>query len=108
MKVATNNFCSQIPGTEDQAESDQWHHQRRFRITASTCKDAVKLGESLSAHDSFHPHFSFIKKKLWFPSNLTSFDMQYGKDNEVNAIKEYSEIKKTLAGLIGLIFTFSS
>ena len=86
----------QIPGTEDQAQSDQWHFQRRFRITASTCKSVVKLGEGLSAHDSFHPHFSFIQKKLWFPSNFTSFDMQYGKDNEANALREYSQIKKSL------------
>ena len=93
--LESKSVC-QIPGTEDQAESDQWHCQRRFRITASTCKYAVKLGESLSIHDSFHPHFSIIQKKLWFPSNFTSYDMQNGKDNEVNSLKEYGQIKNTL------------
>ena len=28
--------------------------------------------------------------------------MQYGKDNEVNALREYSQIKTTLVGLSGL------
>ena len=92
----------EIPGTESQADSPQWHHQRRLRITASTCKSAVNLGEKLSDHDSFHPHFSFIHKKLWFPSDYTSIFMQYGKDNEVTALKEYGEKRNVSIALSGL------
>ena len=92
----------QIPGTIDQAESDQWHHQRRFRITASTCKVAVNLGKRFSVHDSLQPHFSFTSKKLWFPSNYTSLDMQYGKDNEIKALRLYGETMNVLVALSGL------
>ena len=69
LEFLKNSAC-QIPGTEDQAESDQWHFQRRFRITASTCKDVVKLGEGLSAHDSFHPHFPSFKRSSGFHLTL--------------------------------------
>ena len=93
----------EIPGTEDQAESDQWHHQRRIRITASTCKTEVTLGENLSEHDSFHQHFSFINKKLWFPSNYTSVYMQYGIDHEKTALKEYGEKRNASASPDGLL-----
>ena len=99
--ILGTNTCCQIPDTQDQAESDRWHLERRFRITASICKSIVNMGENLSQHDSLHPHFTFLEK-FWSPSNVSTFDMEYGKKNEANALQKYGEIKNILVGLSGL------
>ena len=51
--ILKSNICCQIPDTQNQAESDRWHSERRFRITASKCQMAVNLGENLSKYDSY-------------------------------------------------------
>ena len=95
--------AGEIPGTMDQADSDQWHHQRRFRITASTVKSAVNLGENLSENASLHPHRTYIEKKLWgTANNFTSPDMVYGIQNEKKALKDYGEAMNVAVGLSGL------
>ena len=93
----------EIPDTMEKAESDQWHHQRRFRITASTVKSVVKLGENLSEHDSLQTHRTFIDKKLWGKSdNICTPDMIYGTNNEKTALRQYGEIMNATVGLSGL------
>uniref|UniRef100_A0A7M5X4X3 YqaJ viral recombinase domain-containing protein n=1 Tax=Clytia hemisphaerica TaxID=252671 RepID=A0A7M5X4X3_9CNID len=59
-------------------------------------------GGNFSEYDSFHPHFSFISKKLWFPSNCTSIYMQYGVEYEKIALKEYGEKRNASVTLSGL------
>lgn len=89
--ILKSEACCEIPSTQDQAKSDQWHFERRFRVTASTCKSIVNLGEKLSKHDSMQPHFASLDKKLWFPTNFSNFHTEYGKRNEVNALIEYGK-----------------
>lgn len=100
--ILESKTCCEIPDTQDQAESDRWHLERRFRITASTCKSVVNLGENLTNYDSFHPHFASLEKKLWFPSNFSNFYTEYGKKNEINALREYGKEMNIPLGLSGL------
>ena len=87
--ILESKTCCEIPDTQDQAESDRWHLEMRFRITASICKNVVNMGENLSWYDSLKPHFNFL-------------DKEYGKKNEINALRKYGEIKNVLVGLSGL------
>ena len=102
--ILKSNICCQIPDTQNQAESDRWHSERRFRITASKCQSAVNLGENLSKYDSLRPHFNWLKKNLWFPEYFCNRYMQYGIDNEEIALKEYSNRMNVLVGFSGLWF----
>ena len=81
----------QIPNTENQSQSEVWFAQRWPRITASICKKVVQLGENLDATKCF----SWLSNNFWFKTPFTSFDMQYGIDEEPNAIAAYSELTGT-------------
>ena len=51
LTILKSEICCEIPDTQDQAKSDRWHSERKFRIAAPICKNVVNLGENLSEHD---------------------------------------------------------
>ena len=111
LTILKSKICSEIPDTQDKVKSDRWHSERKFRITASICKNIVNLGENLFEHDSLRPHFNWLEKKFWFPTHFSNFYTKYGTENEVNGLREYSEQMQVLVGLSGFwinkVFTFS-
>ena len=70
LTILKSEICCEIPDTQDQAKSDLWHSERKFRITASICKNVVNLGEYLSEHDSLRPHFNWLEKNLWIYASV--------------------------------------
>ena len=84
MSPESDNF--QIPSTDDQKNSVLWHQERSNRITASICKKVTFLGESRSRLDAFN----WIKDFYWFKRHIVTADMQYGIDEEDNAVKKFS------------------
>ena len=78
----------QIIGTETQAGSDVWFAERRFRVTASICKRVMRLGENLDRRQCY----SWLEQSFWFKRKFTSQDMQYGINEEPNAIAAYSQV----------------
>ena len=100
--ILNDKVCGEIPGTDQQANSDRWHLERKFRITASKCQSAVMRGETLDKYDSLLPHFNWLYRNFWFPSTYCNQYMKYGIDNEQNALREYSDRLNVLVGLSGL------
>ena len=78
----------QIIGTETQAGSDVWFAERRFRVTASICKRVMRLGENLDRRQCYF----WLEQSFWFKRKFTSQDMQYGINEEPNAIAAYSQV----------------
>ena len=81
-----NNF--QIPGTETEQESISWHQERMCRITTSICKKVTSLGEKLDLHECF----TWLTTQYWFKHQYVSFYMQYGIDEEQNALEVFSKM----------------
>ena len=92
------NDIYMIPGTESQADSDEWKACRWFRITASTAKLANNLGSLLLSTDAQkieNSRFSsFIKNHVWEMSPFQSSDMSYGLENEDQARNNYEHVLK--------------
>jgi hypothetical protein len=81
-----------IANTDMQAESEEWHTCRWFRITASTAKQANNLGNILNLHgdsadmQKFQP---FLRNSIWGLNQYRSKYMQYGIENEDQARSDY-------------------
>ncbi|XP_053386754.1 uncharacterized protein LOC123555858 [Mercenaria mercenaria] len=67
--------------TIDQANSDEWMEWHKHKITASNFGKVFKCRVPESA----------IKQLLY--TNASSYTLQYGKDNEQNAVKAYMNMK---------------
>ena len=78
-----------IPGTESQADSDEWKACRWFRITASPAKLPYNLGSLLLSTDvqkiENSRFSSFIKNHVWEMSPFQSSEKSYGLENEDQA-----------------------
>ena len=89
----SNNFTvGQIPNTESQSKSEEWCQARWCRITASICKVVVGMGEQV-LNNTVSPQrcYNWLRNKLWYPDNITTFDMQYGIEEEPSARKAYTD-----------------
>ena len=100
--ILKSRNCCEIPETMEQSNSEKWHNERKYRVTASVCKAIVNMGEHLSANDSLRPHFNWLEKNFWFPTSFTTASMRYGMENEANALKEYAEKKQVFVAKSGL------
>ena len=58
----------------------------------------IQLGENLDRHACY----SWLYNKLWIKEKFTSYDMEYGIDDEPNAILAYSNMTKVSVRKIGL------
>lgn len=85
----------EIEGTVHQSHSDEWKSERWLRITASTCSEAYKAGESVLENSSNASYSckKFIEKYIWKLDGETPQTswMKYGLDSEPHAIKKYEE-----------------
>jgi hypothetical protein len=73
--------------TREQSACDAWFEHRRQRITASNAKLVFKLRDSTSNKS--------VLNTLLYPSNLDHIPaLQYGRQNEKNALKKYEPINK--------------
>jgi hypothetical protein len=82
--------------TRQQSESSAWFRHRRERITASNAKLVFKLRQSTSNTSAINT--------LLYPSNLDHIPaLQYGRDNERNAIKKYEHLRKQHVKPSGLV-----
>ena len=97
--LGTKISC-EIPFTTEQANSQLWHTERQFRVTASICKKIVYLGESLG--ESLRPHFLWLEKNFWFPTTFSNFYTRYGNENEPKAVKEFEDLMKISVCCSGL------
>lgn len=91
--ILCDKMSAEIPGTDQQAKSTLWLRERMFRITASKCKTVTSLGEKLLPNDSKVSLYNWIENNIWFNEHITTIDMQYGIENEINGLIKYSEIK---------------
>ena len=82
----------QLPGTEQQSESDIWHNERRVRITASTTNRVYSFGKRMNSGKK--PKWEkFIGEKLWHNRDFSpTEDMKYGIKEEPKARVKYSEV----------------
>ena len=100
--LAGNRNSVQIPGTEQQTDSESWHMERRFRITASTAQRVYSFGRRLNSN--VKPKWEkFINKKLWCnDSFVPTADMAYGISEEGTARQRYSETMNVVVRESGL------
>jgi YqaJ-like viral recombinase domain len=85
------NVCDAVPdpipchlvNTLGQAHNETWHQQRWFRLTASSCKEAVtcKTNKSLT---------EYLKKTLWGLGKTQTAAMAYGIRHKQAAFDEYA------------------
>ena len=90
----TNNYM--IPGTEAQAESQEWKNSRWFRVTASTAKQANNLGSILNdPHTKIHTDatnrklYNYLSYHVWDQHQFSTVDTKYGIENEDKARLDY-------------------
>ncbi|CAG2244008.1 unnamed protein product [Mytilus edulis] len=87
-----------ITNTESQAESNEWHASRWFRITASTAKQANNLGNLLNYPGddvvNMKRFKAFIRNSIWGINQYSSPDMMYGVENEDQARSDYTSYMK--------------
>lgn len=99
-----------IPGTEPQAESQQWKSSRWFRITASTAKQAHNLGSLLIkpiAHldSTYRKLFNYLSYHVWDLHPFSTIDTMYGIENEDRARTDYMNSMLTCSPGIKVIKT---
>ena len=76
----SNDFCVHVTGSEDQSNSDIWHQERLFKVTATSFK-------------SFADNPSGWIRKFWngAPDLSHLKSIKYGKDHEESALIAVSE-----------------
>ena len=79
LTILKSKICCEIPDTQDKVKSDRWHSERKFRITASICKNIVNLGENLSEHDFRHSHCLTFADDLKFVKYCGSQVLKHSK-----------------------------
>ena len=75
----------EVPGTEGQRKSDVWHLERRYRCTASSCKEVLGLHKDSAK-------IRYLRNHVWGKSNFRpTWNMQYGIDHEDEARNDYEK-----------------
>jgi hypothetical protein len=94
----TPESLQQLENTDQQSLNDEWHRERSFRLTASKCSDAVKLGHSVNegSNNAAIRCKKFISNKIWNldGNNYQSVWMARGLKSESAAITKYEEQTK--------------
>ena len=88
--------CSEVEGTQQQSLCDKWFSERWFRVTASKCLPAFKIGRLLldSQPNVAVEAFKFISKSIWGLDSepLQTYWMRYGLASEAKAIGKYENV----------------
>ena len=89
----------QISGTEGQSQSQKWFQERWFRLTASKCLSAFRVGRLIrsEAPNAAVRAFKFIRTNIWKIDivPIQTYWMKYGLECEPKAINKYEEQTKT-------------
>lgn len=83
-----------IEGTVGQSNSEVWHHERLFRVTASKCKTACNFGEQICQGNGYQiidRINKFVIENFWSPRNIKTVDMKYGIEEEPKARIVYTQ-----------------
>lgn len=78
--------------TREQADSDIWNEERKFRITASVGHQAANLRKTTDNTATLNV--------LLGRSNFSTEDTLYGKDHEVEAKREYERVRGLPSGFV--------
>jgi len=102
----TPDDIMEIPGTQGQSSCDGWFNERFWRLTASKCLAASKIGELVkkAASNASVRAYIFIKSHVWKldKDNFQSSWMKYGIESEAKAIMKYEEQTKSKVCQTGL------
>ncbi len=78
----------------DVQRSDDWFHQRQFRINASKCHAIVTANSARRIG-------SLVNEQLWSSKHITTQAMMYGQEHEHNARCAFvTEMQKSSPGLV--------
>ena len=84
----------EMPHTQNQSECEDWSSQRFWRLTASNCLTACRIGKLVrdGSKDAAIRAYNFIYSNIWKmePHCCTTF-MKYGLESEAKAIQKYEE-----------------
>ena len=93
LKNITPESCGEIEGTEQQSLSEKWFSERWYRVTASECLSAFKIGRMIlqSQPNVALEAFKFICKSIWKidAEPFQTYWMRYGLASEAKAIEKY-------------------
>ncbi|XP_015780592.1 PREDICTED: uncharacterized protein LOC107358507 [Acropora digitifera] len=93
LKNITPESCGEIEGTEQQSLSEKWFSERWYRVTASECLSAFKIGRMIlqSQPNVALETFKFICKSIWKidAEPFQTYWMRYGLASEAKAIEKY-------------------
>ena len=94
-KNITPPLLMQIVDTEKQSQSEKWQCERWFRLTASKCLEAYRIGRLVvdGSSNAANRCKTFIESNTWnmYNENFQSVWMARGLENEADAIAKYQE-----------------
>ncbi|CAC5420379.1 unnamed protein product [Mytilus coruscus] len=94
LRSQVDDLFNNIKGKQLQAESNEWHGSRWFRITESTAKQANNMENQLNYPDddmlNMKRFKAFIRTSIWGINQYRSPDMLYGVENEDQAMSDYT------------------
>ena len=97
---------SQIDNTTEQSQSENWHSERRVRLTASNCLNAYRVGKLViqgTTNAGFRA-MKYISSHLWKLDGepQQSIWMKYGLESEAMAIAKYENQTQQKVAMSGL------
>ena len=105
-KNITPPLLMQIVDTEKQSQSEKWQCERWFRLTASKCLEAYRIGRLVGdgSNNAANRCKTFIESNTWnmYDENFQSVWMARGLENEAEAIAKYQEQTNHLVLASGL------